>query len=53
MHLGCAMCYICIDFFRNPTKIIAAPAGYFMAPVGENEFGDVSNVLFSNGWIVD
>jgi 4-O-beta-D-mannosyl-D-glucose phosphorylase len=53
VHLGCAMCYICIDFFRNPTKIIAAPAGYFMAPVGENEFGDVSNVLFSNGWIVD
>ena len=24
-----------------------------MAPVGEERFGDVSNVLFSNGWIAD
>jgi 4-O-beta-D-mannosyl-D-glucose phosphorylase len=27
------------------------PGGYFMAPEGEERIGDVSNVLFSNGWI--
>ena len=38
---------------EDPTKVIAEPAGYFMAPVGEERIGDVSNVLFSNGWIAD
>ena len=27
--------------------------GYFMAPEDEERIGDVSNVLFSNGWIAD
>jgi 4-O-beta-D-mannosyl-D-glucose phosphorylase len=35
------------------TKVIYKPAGYLMAPEGEERVGDVSNVLFSNGWIVD
>jgi 4-O-beta-D-mannosyl-D-glucose phosphorylase len=34
-------------------KIIYFPAGYFMAPMDEERVGDVSNVLFSNGWIRD
>ncbi len=38
---------------EDPTKIIAAPSGYFMAPEGEERIGDVSNVLFTNGWIAD
>ena len=38
---------------EDPSKQIAAPGGYFMAPVGEERVGDVSNVLFSNGWITD
>jgi 4-O-beta-D-mannosyl-D-glucose phosphorylase len=38
---------------EDPTKLIASPAGYFMAPEGEERVGDVSNVLFSNGWIAD
>ena len=38
---------------EDPTQIIAEPAGYFMAPIGEERIGDVSNVLFSNGWIED
>ena len=38
---------------EDPTKMIAEPAGYFMAPVDEERIGDVSNVLFSNGWIAD
>jgi 4-O-beta-D-mannosyl-D-glucose phosphorylase len=35
------------------TKVTYKPAGYFLAPEGEERTGDVSNVLFSNGWIVD
>ena len=35
------------------TKIIYKPAGYFLAPEGEERIGDVSNVVFSNGWIAD
>jgi len=34
-------------------KVIYKPGGYFMAPEREERVGDVSNVLFSNGWIVD
>jgi 4-O-beta-D-mannosyl-D-glucose phosphorylase len=35
------------------TRVIHKPGGYFMAPEGEERVGDVSNVLFSNGWIAD
>jgi 4-O-beta-D-mannosyl-D-glucose phosphorylase len=35
------------------TRIIYKPAGYFIAPEGEERVGDVSNVVFGNGWIVD
>jgi 4-O-beta-D-mannosyl-D-glucose phosphorylase len=35
------------------TKVIYKPAGYFMAPEGEERIGDVSNVVFSNGWIAE
>jgi 4-O-beta-D-mannosyl-D-glucose phosphorylase len=38
---------------EDPSKLIASPGGYFMAPEGEERVGDVSNVLFSNGWIAD
>jgi len=37
----------------DPSELIASPGGYFMAPQGEERIGDVSNVLFSNGWIAD
>ena len=36
---------------KDPSKVIARPGGYFMAPEGEERIGDVSNVLFANGWI--
>ena len=36
---------------KDPSKVIAHPGGYFMAPEEEERVGDVSNVLFSNGWI--
>ena len=55
---GCAaglryVLYLYVTALDNPSKVIAEPAGYFMAPVGEERVGDVSNVLFSNGWIED
>ena len=37
----------------EPWRPVAEPAGYFMAPEGDERVGDVSNVLFSNGWIAD
>ena len=27
------------------------PGGYFLAPEGDERVGDVSNVLFSSGWV--
>ena len=36
---------------EDPSKVIARPGGYFLAPEGEERLGDVSNVLFANGWI--
>jgi 4-O-beta-D-mannosyl-D-glucose phosphorylase len=37
----------------DPTKVIAEPSGYILAPRGAERVGDVSNVLFANGWIAD
>lgn len=45
--------YLYMTSLDDPSKVIAQPEGYFMAPVGEERTGDVSNVLFSNGWIAD
>jgi 4-O-beta-D-mannosyl-D-glucose phosphorylase len=45
--------YMFMTDLADPTKVIYQPAGYFMAPEGEERVGDVSNVLFSNGWIAD
>jgi 4-O-beta-D-mannosyl-D-glucose phosphorylase len=35
----------------DPSKVIARPGGYFLAPEGDERVGDVSNVVFTNGWI--
>jgi 4-O-beta-D-mannosyl-D-glucose phosphorylase len=43
--------YMFMTGLDNPSKVIARPGGYFMAPEGEERIGDVSNVLFANGWI--
>lgn len=45
--------YMFMTDLKDITKIIYKPAGYFMAPEGEERVGDVSNVIFSNGWIAD
>jgi len=43
--------YILMTHLDDITKVKYQPAGYFMAPNDEEIVGDVSNVLFSNGWI--
>lgn len=45
--------YMFMTDLHDLTQVIYKPAGYFMAPEGEERIGDVSNVLFSNGWILD
>jgi 4-O-beta-D-mannosyl-D-glucose phosphorylase len=45
--------YLFMTALKDLTKVIYKPAGYFMAPEGDERVGDVSNVLFSNGWILD
>lgn len=45
--------YVFMTDLHDITRVIHKPAGYFMAPEGEERVGDVSNVLFSNGWILD
>jgi 4-O-beta-D-mannosyl-D-glucose phosphorylase len=43
--------YLFLTDLKDPSKVIHKPAGYFLAPEGEERIGDVSNVAFSNGWI--
>ena len=45
--------YMFMTDLYDITKVIHKPGGYFMAPEREERVGDVSNVLFSNGWIAD
>jgi len=45
--------YMFMTDLNDLTKVIYKPAGYFLAPEGEERTGDVSNVVFSNGWIAD
>lgn len=55
---GCAcglryVLYMYMTSLEDPTRVIAAPPGYVLAPSGQERVGDVSNVLFANGWIAD
>jgi 4-O-beta-D-mannosyl-D-glucose phosphorylase len=45
--------YMFMTDLNDLTNVTYKPAGYFMAPEGDERIGDVSNVLFSNGWILD
>jgi 4-O-beta-D-mannosyl-D-glucose phosphorylase len=42
-------CFLCA--LDAPGVVIANPGGYFLAPGGDERVGDVSNVVFSNGWV--
>jgi 4-O-beta-D-mannosyl-D-glucose phosphorylase len=43
--------YLFLADLHQPERIIAKPAGYFLAPESDERTGDVSNVVFSNGWV--
>ena len=45
--------YLFMTDLEKPWMVTHKPAGHFMAPLKEERVGDVSNVLFSNGWIAD
>ena len=55
---GCAsglryVLYMYMTALNDPSRVIAWPSGFFIAPDGEEYVGDVMNVAFSNGWIED
>ncbi len=55
---GCAsglryVLYMYMTALDDPTRVIAEPGGFFMAPEGWEYVGDVMNVVFTNGWIAD
>ncbi len=43
--------YLFMTDLNDISKVTHQPGGYFMAPMAKERVGDVSNVLFSNGWI--
>ena len=55
---GCAsglryVLYLYMTSLEDPSKVIAQPSGFFLAPEEDEYIGDVMNVLFANGWICD
>ncbi len=45
--------YVFMTDLEKPWVVTHKPAGHFIAPLKEERVGDVSNVVFSNGWIAD
>jgi 4-O-beta-D-mannosyl-D-glucose phosphorylase len=43
--------YVFLCDLKDPGKVIHAPGGYFLAPEDDERVGDVSNVVFANGWV--
>ena len=43
--------YLFLSDLKDPSKVLARPGGYFLAPEGKERVGDVSNVVFSCGWV--
>lgn len=55
---GCAsglryVLYMYMTALEDPSRVIAQPGGYFLAPQDWEYIGDVMNVAFSCGWIAD
>ena len=55
---GCAsglryVLYMYMTALDDPSRVIAWPSGFFIAPEGDELVGDVMNVAFSSGWIED
>ena len=45
--------YMYMTALDDPTRVIAQPGGWFLVPEGQEYVGDVMNVAFANGWIMD
>tara|TARA_R110002096_G_scaffold87831_6_gene201487 strand:- start:4461 stop:5636 length:1176 start_codon:yes stop_codon:yes gene_type:complete len=45
--------YLFMTDLKEPWKLTYSPGGHLIAPKGGERVGDVSNVVFSNGWIED
>lgn len=45
--------YVFMTDLKEPWRIVRQPGGHFIAPQGEERVGDVSNVCFSNGWVLN
>lgn len=45
--------YMFMTELERPWIVSHRPAGHFIAPRGKERVGDVSNVVFSNGWIAN
>ncbi len=43
--------YLFLCDLKDPAKLVKAPGGHFLGPEGDERVGDVSNVVFSNGWV--
>lgn len=41
--------YLFMCDLKEPNRVIYSPGGYFLAPLGSERVGDVSNVVFTNG----
>lgn len=45
--------YMFMTELERPWVVSHRPGGHFIAPKGDERVGDVSNVIFTNGWIVN
>lgn len=45
--------YVFMTDLSRPWIVTHAPGGHFIAPQGDERVGDVSNVVFANGWVVN
>ncbi len=43
--------YLFLCDLHEPWRVTHSPGGYFLAPEGQERIGDVSNVVFSSGWV--
>lgn len=43
--------YVFLCDLDEPWRQTRAPGGYFLAPENDERVGDVSNVVFANGWV--
>ncbi|WFB37835.1 glycosidase [Kiritimatiellota bacterium B12222] len=43
--------YVFVTDLENPDKVIYSPGGAFIVPEGDEQLGDLSHIVFSNGWV--